>query len=182
MKTRKLLIALVAGVAMLGVAACAATRTHKSTGEAVDDTVVLGNVKAALIKDPSTSAHEIDVEVFRGKVQLNGFVDSAREKSAATTVASRVEGVTAVQNNLEIGQKQTVGEYLDDATVTAKVKAALIQSPDTKAHQINVETENGVVQLSGFVNSERAREAATTVARSVKGVKDVRNELSIKTS
>lgn len=182
MNARKSLTALVAGIVLATATACAATRTQKTAGETIDDAVILGNVKTALIKDPSTSAHEIDVEVFRGKVQLNGFVDSAREKSAATVVASRQAGVTSVENNLAIGQKETLGEYLDDATLTAKVKAALIESPDTKAYQINVETENGVVQLSGFVNNEAARSAATTVARSVKGVKDVRNELSVKTS
>ena len=182
MNLRKTLTALVAGIAIASAAACAATRTQRTAGETIDDTVILSSVKAELMRDSSTSAHEINVEVYRGKVQLNGYVDSEREKSAATTVASRVKGVQSVQNNLAIGEKETVGEYLDDATVTAKVKAALIESRDTKAYQINVETEDGVVQLSGFVDTEAARSAATTVARAVKGVKDVRNELSVKTS
>jgi osmotically-inducible protein OsmY len=76
--------------------------------------------------------------------------------------------------------KETVGEHFDDAVLTAKVKAALIESPDTKAHQITVETSNGVVQLGGFVNNEQARAAATTVAMSVAGVKSVSNEIAIK--
>lgn len=182
MSVKRMLTALIAAVAMTSAVACAATRTQKSPGEQIDDMVVLGNVKAALIADPVTKARQIDVEVHRGVVQLNGFVDSNSERSQATIVATGVEGVMEVRNNLAIGTAQTAGEYLDDATLTAKVKAALIQSPETKAHQINVETENGVVQLSGFVNSEAARHAATNVARSVKGVKDVRNELSVKTS
>ncbi len=69
---------------------------------------------------------------------------------------------------------------IDDSVLTAKVKTALITSPETKAHQINVETKQGVVQMSGFVDSAAAKAAATTVAKSVTGVKDVKNELSVK--
>jgi hyperosmotically inducible protein len=60
------------------------------------------------------------------------------------------------------------------------VKAALIADSATKAHQINVETQEGVVQLSGFVDNAAAKSAATNVAKSVSGVKDVKNELSVK--
>jgi len=134
-----------------------------------------------LISDSRTDAHEINVDVNRGIVQLNGFVDTQAEKSRATVVATQVKGVTQVQNNLQISQpNETVGEHFDDSVLTAKVKTALIESSDTKAHQINVETSNGVVQLSGFVNNEKAKSAATAVAMSVTGVKGVSNEIAIK--
>jgi hyperosmotically inducible protein len=88
-----------------------------------------------------------------------------------------------VRNNLGIKSgSTTVGEVIDDSLLTAKVKTALIESPETKAHQITVETKEGVVQLSGFVDSEMAKAAATTIALSVTGVKNVRNEISVKTS
>lgn len=183
MSFKRVLIAVVAGVAMTSAVACASTRTQRAPGEQIDDAALLGSVKAALVADPVTKARQIEVDVHRGTVQLNGFVDSAREKSQATIVATGVEGVMKVENNLSVrGESQSPGEYLDDATVTAKVKAALIESHETKAHQINVETMNGVVHLSGFVNNEAARSAAATIARSVTGVKDVRNNLSVKTS
>ena len=184
MNFKKTLVAVIAGIAMTaGTVACSATRTQKSPGEQLDDAVVLGNVKAALIADPVTEAREIDVEVRRGVVQLNGFVDSAKEKSQATTVASGVNGVMEVQNNLAVNTATaTAGEVIDDSILTAKVKAALIGSKDTKAHQINVETKLGVVHLSGFVDTANAKAAATEVARSVSGVKDVKNEISVKTS
>lgn len=67
-----------------------------------------------------------------------------------------------------------------DAEITARVKTALIRTDDTKARQINVETENGIVQLSGFVDSEQMKSAATTTARGVSGVQDVRNELVVR--
>ena len=183
MSFKRVLIAMVAGVAMTSAVACSTTRTQRAPGEQVDDAALLGRVKAALVADSVTKARQIEVDVHRGTVQLNGFVGSASEKSQATIVATGVEGVMKVQNNLSVrGESQTPGEYLDDATLTAKVKAALIKSRDTKAHQINVETMNGVVHLSGFVNDDAARRAATAIARSVTGVKDVRNNLSVKTS
>ncbi len=178
---KRTLIALIAGSAMLGVAACSATRTQRAPGEHLDDAVLLTNVKSALVADPVTEAGEINVDVNRGVVSLNGYVDSQNEKSKAGQVARDVDGVKEVRNNLSVKEgSSTAGEVIDDSILTAKVKAALIQSPDTKAHQINVETMAGVVQLSGFVDSAAAKAAASTVARSVTGVKDVKNELSVK--
>jgi hyperosmotically inducible protein len=177
---RTALALLMAGV--IASTGCAATRTQKSAGEQIDDTVVTARVKTALIADSDTKARQIDVEVFRGTVQLNGFVDSAAEKSAATRVARGVDGVAEVRNNLQVrpGGGATAGEVVDDTTLTAKVKAALIENPETKAHQINVAASNGTIQLSGFVDSAAAKSAATQVARSVGGVKSVRNELDVK--
>ncbi len=178
--SRSITVAL-AATALVGAASCSATRTQRAPGEHFDDAVVLTSVKSALAADQITEAHDINVEVNRGVVQLNGFVDSTKEKSQATAVASRVEGVKEVHNNLAVNPgERTAGEVVDDALLTAKVKTALIQNPDTKAHQITVKTENGVVQLSGFVDSAGAREAAATVAMSVTGVRGVDNELGIK--
>jgi hyperosmotically inducible protein len=108
-------------------------------------------------------------------------VDTPKEKSAAGDVARDVDGVQSVQNDIAVkADNSTAGEVIDDSILTAKVKAALIESPETKAHQINVETKQGVVQLSGFVDNAGAKSAATSVAKAVTGVKDVRNELSVK--
>ena len=78
------------------------------------------------------------------------------------------------------GKQETVGQYIDDATVTAGVKAAIGADPRLKATEINVETYQGVVQLSGFVSSAEDVATAAAVARTVKGVKSVRNDLRLK--
>ncbi len=177
------IIAVTLAATALAATACSATRTQRAPGEHLDDAMLVTKVKTALARDKATDAHEIKVEVNRGIVQLNGFVDSAAEKSAATTVASRVEGVKEVRNNLAVDTGvRKAGEIFDDALLTAKVKTALLGSRDTKAHQINVDTQHGVVQLSGFVDSPEARASATTVAKSVKGVQSVDNQLSIKSN
>jgi hyperosmotically inducible protein len=161
--------------------ACASTRTQKSAGEQIDDTVVTAQVKAALIGDPVTKARNIDVEVFKGRVQLNGFVDSAAERSQAATVAGRVSGVSAVDNNLKLKvAERTAGTVIDDATISGTVKGKLAEDNRTKAHQINVETRNGVVLLGGFVSSAAERSAATEIAGTVAGVKSVDNKIALK--
>lgn len=173
-------IAMVA-IAAASLAACTATRTQKTAGEQIDDSVITGKVKAALVDNESTKARQIDVETFRGTVQLNGFVDSADAKAAAGRVASGVEGVKKVDNNLGIqGERRSAGEAIDDSVITAKVKAALIGDKDVKAHEVNVETRDGVVQLSGFVDNATAKSTAAQVARGVSGVKDVKNDIQVK--
>lgn len=75
---------------------------------------------------------------------------------------------------------RAIGEQLDDATLTAKVKAALLQAPDVKGTDVNVTTEKGVVQLSGFISTQAEIDRAMTLARTVKGVKEVHNKMSLK--
>ncbi len=75
---------------------------------------------------------------------------------------------------------ESTGEYVDDSTITTKVKALLAEDDFLKSFQISVETYKGIVQLSGFVNSQNAVVKAGEVARSVKGVKSVKNNLIVK--
>ena len=76
--------------------------------------------------------------------------------------------------------KESTGEYVDDSTITTKVKAAIFNDPALKVFQINVETFKGEVQLSGFVDSAQSVKRAGEVARGVKGVKSVKNNLIVK--
>jgi len=167
----------------LAVGACSATRTQQAPGEVIDDSLLTAKVKAALIEDPVTKANDINVETYRGVVQLGGFVDSADQKSQAATVAKSVTGVREVRNDLRVSSPQaTTGQVIDDTVITSTVKARLIEDPTTKAHQVNVESQKGVVQLTGFVDDAAARSRATQLAQSVDGVRDVRNDLEIRQS
>ncbi len=181
MKNRILMVA--AAVLAIGsvATACNPTRTTKSAGEQIDDSAVTAKVKTALARDPTTSAFKIEVETFRGEVQLNGFVDSADMKSNATRVAKSVHGVKTVSNNLQVGPgSRTAGEVVDDTVITAKVKTALATDPVVAAHEVNVETRDGVVQLAGFVDSANQKSQASEVTRRIAGVKSVDNQLEVK--
>jgi hyperosmotically inducible periplasmic protein len=94
-----LLAVLMAATVVVG---CSSTPTQQSAGQAVDDGVVTAKVKAALVADPVTKAHQINVETFKGTVQLSGFVDSAEARSRAEQLAREMDGVKAVKNSLQV--------------------------------------------------------------------------------
>ena len=180
MNITRLLLFTVAAAA-LATAGCAPTRTQKSFGETVDDGTITARVKTALVADPTTQARNINVDTRRGVVQLNGFVESASERAEATRVAQDVAGVRAVENNLELkGDERSAGTALDDGIISAKVKLALAESPDTKAREVKVDTRAGIVQLGGWVDSDAMRSAAERLARAVEGVVSLDNNLDIK--
>ncbi len=77
-------------------------------------------------------------------------------------------------------KQEGTGEYVDDTVITTKVKALILEEPTLKAAEINVETFKGIVQLSGFVSSKAAENKAVEVARSVGGVKSVKNDMRLK--
>ena len=78
------------------------------------------------------------------------------------------------------GGQSSVGQYVDDATITTRVKARMAEDKTVSAMRINVETLNGTVMLSGFAKSSTEKQAAEAIARDVKGVKAVRNEITVR--
>jgi len=76
--------------------------------------------------------------------------------------------------------RETGAEYVDDAAITAKVRAAIIADPNLKLFQVSVETMKDVVQLSGFVDSAGSKNKAGELARSVQGVRSVKNDLVVR--
>jgi len=81
---------------------CAATATRESTGQYIDNSVIISKVKAALFDEPTLKSMQINVESFKGEVQLSGFVDSAQSVKKAGEVARSVEGVVSVKNDLVV--------------------------------------------------------------------------------
>lgn len=84
------------------VLGCAGSATQESTGEYFSDTWITTKVKAALVNDPQVKATEVNVETFKGQVQLSGFVSSAAAMNQAVWLAQNIKGVTAVRNNMRI--------------------------------------------------------------------------------
>ena len=76
--------------------------------------------------------------------------------------------------------QETVGAYVDDATITTQVKARMVENKDVDAAAIKVETLNGTVMLSGFAKNATERATAESIARNVNGVKTVKNEIAIR--
>lgn len=102
MKQPKIFSALLLIVTFAFFLGCASTPKQEGTGEYVDDTVITTKVKAAILGEPSLKTAEINVETFKGAVQLSGFVNSAADINTAVDVARKVKGVTSVKNDMRL--------------------------------------------------------------------------------
>jgi osmotically-inducible protein OsmY len=89
-------------VTLITAAGCASTKTSEATGEYVDDSVITSKVKAAIVHEPTLSSAEINVETFKGVVQLSGFVNSSADITKAVALARSVGGVKSVKNDMRL--------------------------------------------------------------------------------
>ncbi len=156
--------------------------------EYVGDAALTTKVKAALVAEPRLPSAQIHVITTNNVVELSGKVNNQTQKQKAESVVSRVEGVRGVINNLEIRahvrevaeKNETMGEYVDDAAVTTKVKAKLKAEPNFDASDITVITVKNSVELKGTVRSAAEKRRAQEIAGSVTGAKEVLNNLRVR--
>ncbi len=98
----KYLAAAFLAVSLSSLVGCASTSTQEGTGQYVDDSVITTKVKAAIFNEPGLKSSEINVETFKGVVQLSGFVNSQADINKAVEVARSVKGVVAVKNKMQL--------------------------------------------------------------------------------
>ncbi len=98
----KIFTAFLLALTLLTVAGCASTSKQEGTGEYVDDTVITSKIKAAILNEPSLSSAEVNIETFKGVVQLSGFVNSKADINKAAAVARGVSGVKSVKNDMRL--------------------------------------------------------------------------------
>lgn len=98
----KYLSAFFLAIALVSVVGCASTSKQEGTGEYIDDSVITTKVKAAIFNEPTLKSSEINVETFKGVVQLSGFVKSSADQSKAVELARSVKGVTSVKNDMRL--------------------------------------------------------------------------------
>ncbi len=154
---------------------------ERTAGETLDDTTIQASVKAALAESDAVKASEINLETYKGEVQLAGFVATEAEKAAAAKIASGIEGVRKVDNSLVVSAPhRSAGQTLDDQTAETKIKAALLGDEIVAGHEVNVEVRRGVALLSGFTETAEQRSRAGELAGQVDGVSDVRNAVIVK--
>ena len=101
-KARLVLTLILVGFLAGSMAACTSSRTSESTGEYVDDSVISNKVRGQLLGDKDLNITQIDIETYKGVVQLSGFVDTPEAKNRAGTVAASVSGVKQVRNNIVV--------------------------------------------------------------------------------
>ena len=146
----------------------------------MSDSWVTSKTKIALFADDRVKGRQVHVETKDGVVMLRGKVDSAEAKSAALEIAKGIEGVKNVKNELQVVAPSKRSEVAADDKVVAKnVQSKFKADPQLK--NVKVEVNKGVVSLSGEVKSIDASAKASEVARSVAGVRSVKNDLTYAT-
>jgi hyperosmotically inducible periplasmic protein len=146
------------------------------------DALVAFQVKATLLYHRSVSGTRTDVSVKGGVVTLTGTATSEAQKELTTEYARDVEGVKDVKNELKVIAEPAVhslGELIDDASITAQVKAALVTHRSTSALKTKVTTRNGVVTLKGQAKNQAEKDLVTKITSDIKGVNSVANEMEV---
>jgi len=141
-------------------------------------------VKTTLLFHRNVRATKTDVNVADGVVTLSGEASSLAQKELTTEYASDVEGVKSVKNDMTIAKApaepaETIGEKIDDASITAQVKSSLLSHRSTSALKTKVETTEGVVTVSGIAKNAAEKSLVTKLVNDIHGVKDVINNMTI---
>lgn len=152
----------------------------------MSDAWLMTKVKTTLLFHRSVSGLQTEVDVKDGIVTLRGEADNQSQKDLATEYAMDIEGVKDVKNAMtvtksakETKETRTLGDKIDDASVTAMVKTTLLYHRSTSGLQTEVETKNGVVTLSGKAKNAAEKDLASKLAKDVNGVEDVNNVMTI---
>ncbi|MBN1471521.1 MAG: BON domain-containing protein [Syntrophaceae bacterium] len=141
-------------------------------------------VKTLLLFKRNVSAVKTEVSVKDGIVTLKGLADNQAQKDLSGEYAKDVEGVKDVKNEMILAAlpaepKQTMGEKIDDASITTQIKIALLWHRSTSAFRTGVETTDGVVKLTGRTTSAAGKDMVTKIASDIKGVTEVINNMII---
>ncbi|EMH4163201.1 molecular chaperone OsmY [Pluralibacter gergoviae] len=192
-KISKTLLAVMLGTALVSGSAMAESSTVDKAGDKIDssmnkvgnfmdDSSITAKVKAALVDHDSIKSTDISVKTNKKVVTLSGFVTSQAQAEEAVKVAKSVEGVTSVSDRLHVrdSKSQSMKGYAGDTATTSEVKAKLLADDVVPSRHIKVETTDGVVQLSGNVESAAQSERAESIAKAVDGVKSVKNDIKVK--
>ncbi|AGB79797.1 Osmotically-inducible protein Y [Pseudocitrobacter corydidari] len=190
MKMGKTLLAVILGSAVMSGSAMAESNAASEAGQKVDssmnkvgnfmdDSAITAKVKAALVDHDAIKSTDISVKTENKVVILSGTVDNQSQSDQATSLAKGVEGVSSVENKLTIreGKADSMKGYAGDAATTSEVKAKLLADDIVPSRKVKVETTDGVVTLTGTVESKAQVERAESIAKAIDGVKSVENDL-----
>ena len=172
-----------------GVTAIANNLQLASPGPERSDGWIALKLRSVLLLRSQVSATNTDVTVREGNVVLTGKADSTAQKELTETYAREVEGVKSVKNELVIAEPAPTGgnaasaggefELIDDSSITAQVKYALLMNESTRSVETHVETRNGVVIIRGTAATEAEKELVSKLARSVRGVAGIENGMTV---
>lgn len=140
-------------------------------------------IRSRLLVKAHVSATSTKVDVNDGVVTLSGTASSSAQKDLTEFYAKEVEGVRSVRNDIVVAEnppKETVGERVDDASITGQLKFELASHGSTSAMKTKVETSNGVVTIRGEAANEAEKTLVTKLAESIRGVVSVDNRMKVR--
>ena len=140
-------------------------------------------IRSRLLVKGNVSASSTKVTVNDGNVVLTGTADNLAQKELTTAYAKDIDGVKSVQNEIVVTdkpQKATIGEKIDDASITSQVKYALLSHKSTSALKTKVTTNDGVIVITGEAKSDAEKSLVTKLAKDVRGVSSVNNQMTVK--
>ena len=148
------------------------------------DTWIGMKVKTALLFHRNVSASGTDVYVKDGVVTLQGEASSLAQKELTTEYAKDIDNVKEVKNEMTIAKtpaipSETIGDKIDDASITAQVKSSLLTHHSTSALKTSVSTTDGVVTLSGIAKNDAEKSLVTKLVTDINGVNSVINNMTI---
>ena len=193
---------LLTGALMTGGSALAGDKNHdakmtqqddRSSEQMVNDSWLDGKLESALLFNDQLNSFAIDTEVRNGTAYLNGAVESEIDIDLAGEVAKSVDGINKVENELVVDanaadkakesasyqEQSDWRQSVDNATLTATIKTKLLLNEHTDGLDMNVDSMNGVVTLSGTVSSEQESDLAEQIAQNAEGSHKVNNRLVV---
>jgi hyperosmotically inducible protein len=172
----KIVISFSLCIALLAITGCSSTMVPEKTKDM--DSAISEKIDESLEASTAVKARQVNIQTHEGVVYLTGVVDSEDARREAGRIAWRTAGVDGVVNDLTVGER-TVGNWVDDTLISSRLKAQLIADTDVRASDIDVSSSQGVVTLIGRVRSRAMKQDAERIARGIKGVTDVHNELVV---
>lgn len=158
--------------------------TVESTHPEKSDEWIAWKIRGRLLVKGNVSAAATKVAVKDGVVTLTGTADNEAQKTLTEVYAKEIDGVKSVRNEIVVKEtpaaQETLSDNIDDASITTQVKFALLSHKGTSALKTRVRTDDGVIVITGVAASDAEKSLVTKLAQDVRGVKSVRNEMTVR--
>ena len=193
---KRSLISMIVATTLTTAAYAGDMETDNKWEKGAKDAWIDGKAEATLLFNGNLDSFDINTDVKNGNVVLTGKVENSVDKKLAEELVANIDGVTSVDNKLTIvsdkdmdgdmsdDMEDTVDEgtsELTDAKIATVIKTRLLMDTDISGFDIDVDVENGVVMLTGDVDSDAERDLAVEIAKNASDVKDVKSDLRVVT-
>ncbi len=163
-----------------GSATMVVAEGDRSLGTVVDDTTIKLNLSAKFLKSENKLFLDVNSNVTEGRVLLTGLVDTQEIRIEAVRKVWEINGVREVINEIEVGNKTTLKEYMNDLWINTQVKSLAARTIGLRSFSYNFETIKGKVYIAGITSRPEQLQAIVESTKTIKGVKEIVNYVVIK--